>query len=101
MSAIKGNTRKGSLLKTVKREDDRSQKSGEIRKEDGASETTIPRLLRTKEAAFYLNLSVRTFTQYVLDYEIPFIEWSPRVRRFLVSDLDRIALSLRTKRQVS
>ncbi|MDV6236233.1 DNA-binding protein [Leptospira ellisii] len=101
MSTIKGNTRKGSLLKAVRPEDgERSQKQDEVYEEKRASETNS-RLLRTKEAAVYLNLSVRTFTQYVLDYEIPFIEWSPRVRRFLVSDLDRIAFSLRTRRQVS
>ncbi|OCC28648.1 DNA-binding helix-turn-helix protein [Leptospira interrogans serovar Canicola] len=55
-------------------------------------------ILKTKEAARYLNLSVRTFNQYVIDHEIPFIQWSPRVRRFMVGDLDKVVLARRTKK---
>lgn len=76
MSIINGNTKKGSLLKS-------SQSLGS-EKEKPILETTelLPikdktQILKTKEAARYLNLSVRTFNQYVIDHEIPFIQWSP------------------------
>ncbi|MBM9499354.1 helix-turn-helix domain-containing protein [Leptospira sp. 201903071] len=99
MSEIKGNTRKGSLLKVA-------QSSFPIGDGKPAEEQEFPipaeknKALKTKEAAKYLNLSVRTFTQYVIDYEIPFIQWSPRVRRFFASDLDKVVLSLKTKKQI-
>ncbi|RHX92021.1 helix-turn-helix domain-containing protein [Leptospira stimsonii] len=99
MSEIKGHTRNGSLLKVV-------TPSLSTEKDALAEEQkySIPndknQVLKTKDAAKYLNLSVRTFTQYVIDYEIPFIEWSPRVRRFFVSDLDKIAHSRKTKKQI-
>lgn len=96
MSIINGNTKKGSLLKS-------SQSLGS-EKEKPILETTelLPikdktQILKTKEAARYLNLSVRTFNQYVIDHEIPFIQWSPRVRRFMVGDLDKVVLARRTK----
>ncbi|AOP32559.1 DNA-binding protein [Leptospira tipperaryensis] len=99
MSQIKGNIRNGSLLKSVQPAlaiDERTPKEEQ--------ELLISKyknnVLKTKEAAKYLNLPVRTFTQYVIDHEIPFIQWSPRVRRFFVSDLDKVALSLRTKKQI-
>lgn len=99
MSVINGSTRKGSLLKNDSLS--RSEKKDSVsEKSEIPYEKNDTRTLKTKEAAQYLNLSVRTFNQYVLDHEIPFIEWSPRVRRFLVNDLEKVALSRRTKKQI-
>lgn len=99
MSEIKGHTRKGSLLRINQRALPDEGKSLEQEQE-----LLIPqdknRVFKTKDAAKYLNLSVRTFTQYVIDHEIPFVQWSPRVRRFFVSDLDKVALSLKTKKRL-
>lgn len=99
MSIINGNTKKGSLLK--------SSQSLSSEKEKPILETTElwpikdkTQILKTKEAARYLNLSVRTFNQYVIDHEIPFIQWSPRVRRFMVGDLDKVVFARRTKKQI-
>ncbi|MGJ4753204.1 helix-turn-helix domain-containing protein [Leptospira kmetyi] len=99
MSVINGNTRKGSLFKN-----DSLLKSELKDSVPGKSEALeiqeSSKTLKTKEAAQYLNLSVRTFNQYVIDHEIPYIEWSPRVRRFLIGDLEKVALSRRTKKQI-
>lgn len=99
MSEIKGHTKNGSLLRMGQRahtEEDKSIAEGQ--------ESSIPQdknqVFKTKDAAKYLNLSVRTFTQYVIDHEIPFVQWSPRVRRFFVSDLDKVALSLKTRKRL-
>ncbi|MBM9577476.1 helix-turn-helix domain-containing protein [Leptospira sp. 201903070] len=99
MSEITGHSQRGSLLKAVQQA---SQKGGNSLKEEQESPSQKDKnyVLKTKEAAKYLNLSVRTFTQYVIDHEIPFIQWSPRVRRFSVSDLDKVSHSLKTKKQI-
>ncbi|AXR67404.1 helix-turn-helix domain-containing protein [Leptospira mayottensis] len=96
MFVINGNTRKGSLLKSAQFSD--SEKENSIRDVSSAKDKT--QVLKTKEAARYLNLSVRTFNQYVIDHEIPFIQWSSRVRRFMIGDLDKIVLSRKTKKQI-
>ncbi|AXR59857.1 helix-turn-helix domain-containing protein [Leptospira mayottensis] len=96
MFVINGNTRKGSLLKSAQFSD--SEKENLIRDVSSAKDKT--QVLKTKEAARYLNLSVRTFNQYVIDHEIPFIQWSSRVRRFMIGDLDKIVLSRKTKKQI-
>ncbi|WP_036043477.1 helix-turn-helix domain-containing protein [Leptospira alstonii] len=99
MSVINGNTRKGSLLKNIPTSD--SEKENQLREvPEFSSAKDKTQILKTKEAAQYLNLSVRTFNQYVIDHEIPFIQWSPRVRRFMIGDLDKVALSRRTKKQI-
>ncbi|EMN91029.1 hypothetical protein LEP1GSC108_4194 [Leptospira weilii str. UI 13098] len=36
----------------------------------------------------------------MIDHEIPYIEWGPRTRRFLISDLDRISQTLKTTKQI-
>ncbi|PJZ57031.1 helix-turn-helix domain-containing protein [Leptospira barantonii] len=99
MSVINGNTRNGSLLKndSLPRSE---QKNSVPKKSEIPTFQENAKSLKTKEAAQYLNLSVRTFNQYVIDHEIPFIEWSPRVRRFFVGDLEKVALSRRTKKQI-
>ncbi|RHX82222.1 helix-turn-helix domain-containing protein [Leptospira yasudae] len=99
MSTIKGHARKGSLLKNVQPSVSVNERPNH---DDRESPTTNDKtqILKTKEAASFLNLSVRTFNQYVIDHEIPFIEWSPRVRRFMISDLEKIALSRKTKKQI-
>ncbi len=94
MFVISGNTRKGSLLKSAQFSD--SEKENPIREVSSAKDKT--QALKAKEAARYLNLSVRTFNQYVIDHEIPFIQWSPRVRRFMIGDLDKVVLSRKTKK---
>ncbi|EMJ92199.1 DNA-binding helix-turn-helix protein [Leptospira alstonii serovar Pingchang str. 80-412] len=87
------------MLKNIPTSD--SEKENQLREvPEFSSAKDKTQILKTKEAAQYLNLSVRTFNQYVIDHEIPFIQWSPRVRRFMIGDLDKVALSRRTKKQI-
>ncbi|WP_016759389.1 hypothetical protein [Leptospira weilii] len=99
MSAIKGHTRNGSLLRVVQP----SLPLGNVSLTED-KEFLIPidksKVLSPKKAASYLGLPIRSFNRYVIDHEIPFIEWSPRVRRYLITDLDKIALSLKTTKQI-
>ncbi|MDV6237734.1 DNA-binding protein [Leptospira ellisii] len=100
MSSIKGHTRNGSLLKLV--QPSLTENGLDLVE---AQEILIPRdkdkSLSSKQAASYLNLPIRSFNRHVIDHEIPFIEWGPRTRRFLTSDLDRISQILKTTKQIS
>lgn len=99
MSSIKGHTRNGSLLKLIQ---PALQVDGTPLVE--SKETLIPTekeiTLTSRQAATYLNLPLRSFNRHVIDHEIPFIEWGPRTRRFLISDLDKISRSLKTKKEI-
>lgn len=99
MSSIKGHTRNGSLLKLI--QPSLTEGGSDLVE---AQEILIPRdkrkSLTSKEAAVYLNLSIRSFNRHVIDHEIPFIEWGPRTRRFLISDLDRVSQNLKTTKQI-
>ncbi len=99
MSTIKGHTRNGSLLKLTQP----SLSANGLNLVE-TQEILIPKdkrkSLTSKEAAAYLNLSIRSFNRHVIDHEIPYIEWGPRTRRFLISDLDRISQTLKTTKQI-
>ncbi|AXR66121.1 helix-turn-helix domain-containing protein [Leptospira mayottensis] len=99
MSSIKGHTRNGSLLKLVQ---PALQIDGKPLVE--SQETLIPtdkeKTLTSRQAATYLNLPLRSFNRHVVDHEIPYIEWGPRTRRFLISDLDRVSQTLKTTKQI-
>ncbi|EKN89863.1 DNA binding domain protein, excisionase family [Leptospira interrogans str. 2003000735] len=99
MGSINGHTRNGSLLKLV--QPSLTANGSDLTE---SQEILIPKdkrkSLTSKEAAAYLNLSIRSFNRHVIDHEIPFIEWGPRTRRFLTSDLDRISQTLKTTKQI-
>ncbi|WP_025181169.1 helix-turn-helix domain-containing protein [Leptospira interrogans serovar Szwajizak] len=99
MASINGHTRNGSLLKLVQP----SLSAGGLDLTE-TQEILIPKdkgkSLSSKQAAAYLGLPLRSFNRHVIDHEIPFIEWGPRTRRFLTSDLDRVSQSLKTTKQI-
>ncbi|WP_061285951.1 excisionase family DNA-binding protein [Leptospira interrogans] len=99
MSTIKGHTRNGSLLKLVQ-----PALNFDGKPLADTQEFLIPKdkdkSLTSKQAAKYLNLPIRSFNRHVIDHEIPFVEWGPRTRRFDISDLDKVKLSLKTKKEI-
>ncbi|EMM77290.1 helix-turn-helix domain-containing protein [Leptospira santarosai] len=99
MGSISGHTRNGSLLQFIQPS---LSENGKALVE--TQEILIPNdtcnVLSSKKAAAYLGLSIRSFNRHVIDHEIPFIEWGPRTRRFLISDLDRVSKTLKTTKQI-
>lgn len=99
MGSISGHTRNGSLLQLI--QPSLSENGKDLVE---TQEILIPndtcKVLSSKKAAAYLGLSIRSFNRHVIDHEIPFIEWGPRTRRFLISDLDRVSKTLKTTKQI-
>ncbi|MBW0432289.1 helix-turn-helix domain-containing protein [Leptospira yasudae] len=99
MGSIQGHTRNGSLLQLV--QPSLSENGKDLVE---TQEILVPidkrKSLTSREAAKYLNLPIRSFNRHVVDHEIPFIEWGPRTRRFLISDLDRVSQTLKTTKQI-